>query len=153
MQDRSSSGETLFVEPLFAVESNNRLLIAAREEAEEEARVLTEITQAVGSLADALEEAFGALVDLDTLAARAHFARRHDAVCPEIGETGGAIIDLLFSAHRRRGTTLVLITHDPALARRCDRVLAVRDGRVAAPAATADPARGAPAPQAARVGE
>jgi DNA mismatch repair protein MutS2 len=85
VQDRSASGETLFVEPLFAVESNNRLLIAAREEAQEEARILGELTAAVGASADALEEAFRALVALDTLGARARFARVRGAVCPEIG--------------------------------------------------------------------
>ncbi len=91
VQDRSSSGETLFVEPLFAVEGNNRLLIAAREEAEEEARILTEITQMVGEFADALEEAFEALIDLDTVAARARFAAKYEAICPQIGEAGAAI--------------------------------------------------------------
>lgn len=91
VQDRSSSGETLFVEPLFAVEGNNRLMIAAREEAEEEARILTEITQMVGDVADALAESFQALVDLDTVAARSRFAARHGAICPRIDDTGGSI--------------------------------------------------------------
>ncbi|MBM4265121.1 MAG: endonuclease MutS2 [Deltaproteobacteria bacterium] len=90
VQDRSSSGETLFVEPLFAVEPNNRLLIAAREEAEEEARILADLTGLVGENADALGEAFEALVDLDTLAARATFARRHGAICPRIDDAGDA---------------------------------------------------------------
>jgi DNA mismatch repair protein MutS2 len=85
VQDRSASGETLFVEPLFAVERNNRLLIAAREEAEEEARILVELTAAIGAQADALEEAFAALVELDTLAARSGFARLYHGVCPVIG--------------------------------------------------------------------
>lgn len=86
VQDRSASGETLFVEPLFAVEANNRLLIAAREEAEEEARILAEITAAVGAEREALGEAFAALTELDTLLARVAFARRHRAVCPAVGE-------------------------------------------------------------------
>jgi len=46
------------------------------------------------------------------------------------GATGGAIIDLMFDLHARRGTTLVLITHDPGLAQRCQRVIHMRDGRV-----------------------
>jgi putative ABC transport system ATP-binding protein len=43
-------------------------------------------------------------------------------------ETGAHIIDLLFALTRARGTTLVLVTHDAALAERCDRVLTLRDG-------------------------
>jgi len=46
------------------------------------------------------------------------------------GKTGQAVIDLLFDIHAKRGTTLVLITHDLALARRCDRVLRVADGQI-----------------------
>lgn len=91
VQDRSSSGETLFVEPLFAVDGNNRLLIAAREEQEEEARILAEITELVGVHADAIVDAFTALVDLDTVSARARFALHHGAVCPRVEETGHAI--------------------------------------------------------------
>ena len=86
VQDRSASGETLFVEPLFAVEHNNRLLIAEREEAQEVARILAEITSAVGASRDALEESFAALTRLDCLAARVAFARRHRAVCPRLDE-------------------------------------------------------------------
>ncbi len=44
--------------------------------------------------------------------------------------TGAQIIDLLFAGHAERNTTLVLVTHDPALAARCDRVVRMRSGRV-----------------------
>jgi putative ABC transport system ATP-binding protein len=44
--------------------------------------------------------------------------------------TGRQIIDLLFAGHRARATTLVLVTHDPALAGRCDRVVQLRSGRI-----------------------
>jgi putative ABC transport system ATP-binding protein len=44
--------------------------------------------------------------------------------------TGAQIIDLLFAGHAERKTTLVLVTHDPALAARCDRVVRMRSGRV-----------------------
>ncbi|MFZ1109994.1 MAG: ABC transporter ATP-binding protein [Rhodomicrobium sp.] len=47
------------------------------------------------------------------------------------GETGAQIMDLIFSLHRRMGTTLILITHDVELARRCERVVAMKDGRIA----------------------
>ena len=44
--------------------------------------------------------------------------------------TGSQIIDLLFAGHADRGTTLVLVTHDAALAARCDRVVRLRSGRI-----------------------
>ncbi|MEX2320670.1 MAG: ATP-binding cassette domain-containing protein, partial [Saccharospirillum sp.] len=42
--------------------------------------------------------------------------------------TGEKVADLLFSLNRERGTTLVLVTHDPKLAARCDRQLEMEDG-------------------------
>jgi putative ABC transport system ATP-binding protein len=44
--------------------------------------------------------------------------------------TGRQIADLLFSQAAERGTTLVLVTHDPALAARCSRQIAMRSGRI-----------------------
>ena len=45
-------------------------------------------------------------------------------------DTGKQIVDLLFTGHVRRKTTLVLVTHDAALAARCARVVHLRSGRV-----------------------
>jgi putative ABC transport system ATP-binding protein len=61
--------------------------------------------------------------------------------------TGGRLIDLLLALRRSLGSTLVLVTHDPALARHADRVVALRDGRVESdePAGAGLPAA-APAP-------
>ena len=55
--------------------------------------------------------------------------------------TGAQVMDLLFGLAGARGATLVLITHDLALARRCARVVRLQDGRIAgdAPAAPAAP--------------
>ena len=46
--------------------------------------------------------------------------------------TGQRVMDLLFERRADTGATLVVITHDPALARRCDRIVALADGRIAA---------------------
>ena len=46
------------------------------------------------------------------------------------GATGGSIIDLLFERRAALGATLLIITHDPELARKCDRVIAMQDGLV-----------------------
>jgi putative ABC transport system ATP-binding protein len=51
--------------------------------------------------------------------------------------TGGSIIDLLFALKRDRGSTLILVTHDLELARRCDRVVRLRSGRIEADTAAA----------------
>ncbi|ACA19786.1 ABC transporter related [Methylobacterium sp. 4-46] len=49
--------------------------------------------------------------------------------------TGAAIVELLFALKRDRGATLVLVTHDPGLARLCDRTVRLRSGRIEAAAA------------------
>jgi putative ABC transport system ATP-binding protein len=46
--------------------------------------------------------------------------------------TGAAILDLLFERQRDTGATLLVITHDPALAARCGRILEMQDGRIVA---------------------
>jgi putative ABC transport system ATP-binding protein len=47
------------------------------------------------------------------------------------GVNGAAIMDLLFGLRDRHGATLVLVTHAPELAARCDRVVRLADGRIA----------------------
>ena len=51
--------------------------------------------------------------------------------------TGESIVDLLFALKGDRGATLVLVTHDVTLARRCDRVVRLRSGHVEAEAVAA----------------
>lgn len=48
------------------------------------------------------------------------------------GRTGDAVIELLFALRAEHGATLVLITHNPALARRCARTIELEDGAVGA---------------------
>lgn len=47
------------------------------------------------------------------------------------GQTGESIIELLFARRAETGATLVIITHDPALAARCERVISLADGHIA----------------------
>ena len=46
------------------------------------------------------------------------------------GTTGAQIMDLLFGLNERHGSTLILVTHAPELAERCDRVIRLEDGQV-----------------------
>ncbi len=45
--------------------------------------------------------------------------------------TGAEIVDLLFARRVETGATLVIITHDPVLAERCERVITLADGQIA----------------------
>jgi ABC-type lipoprotein export system ATPase subunit len=53
------------------------------------------------------------------------------------GETGRQVIELMFDLSRRRGATLLLITHDLALAAQCDRSIRLVDGRIVGDSAAA----------------
>jgi putative ABC transport system ATP-binding protein len=46
------------------------------------------------------------------------------------GTNGEAVMDLLFDLRDRHGATLIMVTHSPELANRCDRVIRLRDGRL-----------------------
>jgi putative ABC transport system ATP-binding protein len=50
--------------------------------------------------------------------------------------TGAVVMDLLFDLRARMGTTLLLITHDPLLAERCERQVRIEDGRIVSDTAT-----------------
>jgi len=47
------------------------------------------------------------------------------------GPNGQAIMDMLFGLRDRHGATLILVTHAPELAARCDRVIRLADGAIA----------------------
>ena len=49
--------------------------------------------------------------------------------------TGAVVMDLLFTLKERTGATLLLITHDRSLAKRCDRIVSFADGRIVKPGA------------------
>jgi DNA mismatch repair protein MutS2 len=86
VQDRSVSGETLFVEPIWAIDLNNRLMMLEREAETEERRILSTLTAMVRGYARELRLTFDAMVALDALNARAIFAQRAVGVEPEIVE-------------------------------------------------------------------
>jgi putative ABC transport system ATP-binding protein len=48
------------------------------------------------------------------------------------GETGAGVADLLFALHARARSTLFLVTHEESLAKRCQRIVRLKDGRIVA---------------------
>jgi len=96
VQDRSVSGETLFVEPMWAVDLNNRLMMHERDAEAEEYRLLMRLTAMVRGYLPELHMTFDAMVALDALNARAIFAERFGCIEPEITADG---IDLVAARH------------------------------------------------------
>ncbi len=84
VHDTSGSGQTLFVEPLAALDDNNRVRTLRLEEEREVQRVLEELSHAVGSAADAIERNIEMLAQVDLLVAKANVARAMDAIEPEL---------------------------------------------------------------------
>jgi len=91
VQDRSVSGETMFIEPLFAVELNNRLLLAAKEEEALVRRILADLTALVRGVHVELSQSFATLVEIDALVARARFAQRYRCTQPQLDDSELAV--------------------------------------------------------------
>jgi DNA mismatch repair protein MutS2 len=84
----SSSGATVFVEPLEAIEANNELQNLRGQEEREVARILFDLTETLREQLPAIETAVEAVTELDAVKAKVEFARKFNAVVPEISEDG-----------------------------------------------------------------
>jgi DNA mismatch repair protein MutS2 len=82
----SSSGQTVYVEPLETIEQNNELVRLIEEEQEEIHRIFVGLTRQVAGYAQSLVEGARVLALVDSLQARAKFARAYDCVAPTFGQ-------------------------------------------------------------------
>jgi DNA mismatch repair protein MutS2 len=87
----SSSGQTVFVEPLETIEQNNELVRLLEEEHSEIHRILLEMTTRIGEQADALKDAATVLGEIELQFAKAKFARDFSCVQPTIQGSPGAV--------------------------------------------------------------
>jgi DNA mismatch repair protein MutS2 len=78
----SATGQTVFVEPLAAIDLNNRLVQLAEDEAAEIARILEELTSRVRENRAPLESAAAEIAHFDSIFARGRFAREFDCTMP-----------------------------------------------------------------------
>lgn len=92
VHDASGSGQTLFIEPLVAVELGNAWREAQVAEAEEIARILDELSAFVAANATALRESLDAMARFDLWAARASLAAEMDAVRAETADRPEVIL-------------------------------------------------------------
>ncbi len=81
----SSSGQTVYVEPLETIEKNNELVRLIEEEQEEIHRIFVALTRLVAGYAHSLVEGARVLALVDSLLARARFGRQFDCVSPGFG--------------------------------------------------------------------
>jgi DNA mismatch repair protein MutS2 len=84
----SGTGQTVFLEPFETVETNNQLVQLAEDEAAEILRILRELTEKLQAVRGPLVAAAEAIAALDSVFARARFARDFDAAVPEFAEAG-----------------------------------------------------------------
>ncbi|MBV8477338.1 MAG: endonuclease MutS2, partial [Acidobacteria bacterium] len=86
----SSSGQTVFIEPLETIEQNNELVRLLEEEQAEIHRILLEMTRRIGEQADAIVTAGEVLAELEMQFAKARFADDYGCVAAVISPAGGS---------------------------------------------------------------
>src|SRR5262249_11194975 len=82
----SGTGQTVFLEPFDTVEANNQLVQLAEDEAAEILRILRELTERLQAIQGPLVAAADTTAALDSIFARARFARDFDAAAPEFSD-------------------------------------------------------------------
>lgn len=92
VHDTSSTGHTLFIEPLDALDVNNRLRTLRIEEEREIARILAELSTLVGAKAERAQTNLSVLGDLDLILARVRVAQAMDALAPVLVDEPSADI-------------------------------------------------------------
>jgi len=88
----SATGQTVYVEPLAAIELNNKLVQLAEDESVEIARILAAISDLLRGNAPALRHAANTIAELDSLFARGRYARQFDCTLP-VFLTSGTTVD------------------------------------------------------------
>ncbi|HME11473.1 MAG TPA: endonuclease MutS2 [Candidatus Acidoferrum sp.] len=111
----SATGQTVFLEPLETLESNNQLVQLSEEEALEVLRILRELTGRLQAVRPALVAAAETIAHLDGVFARARFARDFDATTPEFSDAAELRLDrarhpVLEDKLRRQNREIVAMT-------------------------------------------
>ncbi len=97
VHDRSATGATVFIEPEEIFEMNNELATLMLDEKEEEARILKELSSAVGRIAGELKTDSDLLAEADAIYARAEYAHAVKGVKPGLNRKG--IVNIIKGRH------------------------------------------------------
>ena len=111
----SGTGQTVFIEPLQAIDLNNRLVQLGEDEIAEIARILEELTQRLRADSGPLETAAASLAHFDSVFARCRFAREFDCSMPEFSAGNSLRLEsarnpFLEATLRRQGRKAVPLT-------------------------------------------
>src|SRR6202521_4230738 len=111
----SATGQTIFMEPLETVESNNQLVQLRDDEAAEIVRILRELTEKLQRVRAPLVLASQTIAELDSVFARARFAQEFDAAIPEFSEASELRLEavrhpVLENKLRKEGRAVVPMT-------------------------------------------
>ena len=88
VHDTSSSGATVFIEPMKVVDINNEIKVLKSKEDEEIERILYELSAEAGGFADSITASYNALVSLDVIFAKARLAYNMKASMPNVNDNG-----------------------------------------------------------------
>lgn len=97
VHDTSSSGATVFIEPIGVVEANNKIKLLKNKEQEEIERIIAELSATAGSFANSLKASYECAVELNVIFAKAQLAYEMKACVPQINDEG--IIELRSARH------------------------------------------------------
>ena len=92
VHDTSSSGATVFIEPMGAVEANNEIKVLESQEAAEIERIVRELSADTGSFADAIIGDYTVLVGIDLIFAKARLGYQMKAIVPKVTEDGHSVL-------------------------------------------------------------
>ncbi len=88
VHDTSSSGATVFIEPVSVVEANNEIKVLEGREREEIQRILFELSAEAGNFAESVKHSYNSAVMLNLIFAKAHLAYRMKATKPALNNEG-----------------------------------------------------------------
>lgn len=88
VHDTSSSGATVFIEPMSVVEANNEIRLLHAKEQTEIDRILAELSAELGAYADGICDSYHILTELNVIFAKAHLAYKMKASLPVMNNTG-----------------------------------------------------------------
>lgn len=97
VHDTSSSGATVFIEPISVVEANNEIKVLRGKEREEITRILFELSTEAGNFADSIKYSYENAVELNLIFAKAHLAEKMKGTKPIVNAEG--IIDIKQARH------------------------------------------------------